>query len=74
MTIAGCIAGIGVLDLSGLTGVTLGGTPASGDGVRGTGNAGFLDSDTGRRRRRGSTDFYSLRCVLREWRPARDRS
>jgi hypothetical protein len=45
MTIAWYNGGARVLDLSGLTGITLGGTPVSGEGVREIGSARFPDSD-----------------------------
>jgi hypothetical protein len=46
MTIAWYNGGVRVLDLSGLTGITLGGTLVSGEGVREIGFARFPDSDT----------------------------
>jgi hypothetical protein len=45
MTIAWYNGGARVLDLSGLTGITVGGTLVSGDGVREIGSARFPDSD-----------------------------
>ena len=46
MTIAWYNAGARVLDLSGLTGVTIGGTQVSGEGVKEVGFARFPDGDT----------------------------
>ena len=45
MTVAWYNEGARVLDISGLTGVTIGGTQVSGDGVREIGSARFPDSD-----------------------------
>jgi hypothetical protein len=46
MTIAWYNSGARVLDLSGLMGVTIGGTQVSGEGVKEIGSARFADSDT----------------------------
>ncbi len=46
MTIAWYNGGVKVLDLSGLTGITVGGTLVSGEGVKEIGSARFPDSDT----------------------------
>ncbi len=46
MTVAWYNEGAHILDISGLTGITIGGTPISGDGVKEIGSARFAGSDT----------------------------
>jgi hypothetical protein len=46
LTIAWYNAGTRVLDISGLAGITIGGTQISGEGVKEIGSARFADSDT----------------------------
>jgi hypothetical protein len=46
MTLAWYNGGVRVLDLSGLTGITIGGTQVSGEGVKEIGSARFPGSDT----------------------------